>query len=285
MWRMRCVRVGVHNRLAPAPQLELPAKRIAITSVDMHAEAMDLLHVLHDGHEVALRGVPAGARICCTRHGGATNYCRYSTQQLARHGADRHIAGTRFVGMSGQRHAHTHTAAPHPGLCVLGMLRQAAWLLVHVGVRAAHLYLYSCSQRLGPHTASLQQPLASTRQAYQRVEMGKLADHSKVAVLRELLRCWAGKVWDHGRRAHRMHTTKQAVLVLLLAHPLVLHAVQRDVQACGFTVQIVGSSGQDVDVAAALKAHATAPPAGPCCVCVPSSMWPPHCTQSALHGA
>lgn len=178
------------------------------------------------------------------------------------------------------------TAPLDPALRVLGMLRQAAWLLVHVGVRAAHLYLYSCNQQPGPHIASLQQPLASTKRAYQLVEMGKLADHSKVPVLLDVLRCWAGKVlgpWNDGGTPAPTPQI-QPVLVLLLAHPLVLHALQRDVQGCGFAVQVLGGRDDDDDIEAALQAHAAAKPTAPCCVCLPSSVWPLHCPPSVLHG-
>ena len=189
------------------------------------------------------------------------------------------------ASMLASNHAHQcqySTALPDPVLRVLGMLRQAAWLLVHVGVRAAHLYLYSCNQQPGPHTGTLQHPLTSTKQAYQLVEMGKLADHSKVAVLLQLLRCWAAKVRAVNTGHRILPPAPQPVLVLLLAHPLVLHALQRDVQACGFSVQLVGNSAPQT-IAAALQA--VAPPSTPCCVCLPSSIWPPHCTPSALRGA
>lgn len=168
------------------------------------------------------------------------------------------------------------------------MLRQTAWLLVHVGVRAAHLYLYSCNQQPRLHTSSLQQVLASTKHAYQLVEMGKLADHSKGSVLQELLQCWAVKVCAYQHtpiiKASPPPHHAQPVLVLLLAHPLVLHALQRDVQECGFSVQHIGQGDTNADnIASALQA--VAPPITPCCVCLPSSLWTSHhITSSVLHG-
>ncbi len=72
---------------------------------------------------------------------------------------------------------------------VLGMLRQAAWLLVHVGVRAAHLYLYSCAQQ--KHTADKQGHVL-TKDAYHKVERGVQSDHGKIRALRDLLCHWGG---------------------------------------------------------------------------------------------
>lgn len=115
---------------------------------------------------------------------------------------------------------------------VLGMLRQAAWLLVHVGVRAAHLYLYSCSQQHDARVTGMRNAMLLTKDAYRQVEMGKQCDHEKLAILKDLLRHWA-----RSTQQRHLEVPPTLLTVLLVAHPLVHHALKRTVEDCGYTVE------------------------------------------------